>query len=143
IKETNEYKLLNDAIGQQDQILTFVQDVYVTVQTLEKNFSILKKSMDEDARNLSTIEKTSAAANLEAVSAMVMETPQNDDYNDESLGVSPYNSITVSQPTTASKTKIIFKSKNNIKQTSPPPSPLLSSPTSKLSLSEVTINVSI
>ncbi|CAF1639312.1 unnamed protein product, partial [Didymodactylos carnosus] len=82
----------------------------------------------------------SAVENLEAVSAMVMEIPQNDNYNDESLEVTPYNSITVSQPTTASKAKIIFKSKNNVKQTSPPPSPILSSTTSKLSLSEVTTN---
>ncbi|CAF1619036.1 unnamed protein product, partial [Didymodactylos carnosus] len=69
-----------------------------------------------------------------------MEIPQNDNYNDESLEVTPYNSITVSQRTTASKAKIIFKSKNKVKQTSPPPSPILSSTTSKLSLSEVTTN---
>ncbi|CAF1453134.1 unnamed protein product, partial [Didymodactylos carnosus] len=32
-KENNEYKLLNDAIGQQDQILTFVQDIYGCTNT--------------------------------------------------------------------------------------------------------------
>ncbi|CAF1472662.1 unnamed protein product, partial [Didymodactylos carnosus] len=69
-KENNEYKLLNDAIGQQDQILTFVQDIYMAVQTLEKNCITLSKSMDEDAKKLSTIERNSTQC-TEKMNALV------------------------------------------------------------------------
>ncbi|CAF4426272.1 unnamed protein product, partial [Didymodactylos carnosus] len=52
IKENNEYQALADALGHQDQILTFVQDIFAAVELVQRNLKTLTATVEEGGRKL-------------------------------------------------------------------------------------------
>ncbi|CAF1619679.1 unnamed protein product, partial [Didymodactylos carnosus] len=56
IKGNNEYQALADALGHQDQILTFVQDIFSAVELVQRNLKTLTATVEEGGKKVVSIE---------------------------------------------------------------------------------------